>query len=347
MGSFPSSATATLSVEDVKRILGSEDEEDEMFCKVKERMTEEGQISTSEFFAAIDPLSGTDVDVEELQEMSCEYDEGILTLDEEIQEASQLDCSDMDLEEFDVEPRKACLFVASLDVSGNNVEDPSTFLSHFLFVRVLNLSGNPIKNVESFANLRFVTDLDLSFVSFQNQDLSKMYASCFPRLKRCNMENCELTNIPKWGCSDTLIELYLSENNIDSLENLAGYETLKQLDLSSNPVSSGSSTKEYKDNVLAMLPSLITLDKSRVLNRNKTEVKTTAKPLSLIEDIGNALLLNDTVADQMEFSKDKCSCLEGSPCISEYVCKDWAHRFDIAKAVRLRKGIRDLSGDIT
>ena len=345
MGSFPS--TTTLSVEDVKTILGSAD--DEIFYKVKERMTEDGQISTSDFYAAIDPLSGNhDVDVEELEEMSFEYDEEthILKLDETIREASQLDCSDMDLEEFDIEPRKACLFVASLDLSGNNIEDPSKFLNHFLFLRVLNLSGNPIKNVvESFTNIRFVTDLDLSFVTLQNQDLSKM---CFPRLQRCSLANCEMTIIPKWSwCSETLIELNLSENNIDSLENLAGYETLEQLDLSSNPVSSSSSTKQYKDNVLSMLPSLTILDKSRVLNRNKTTTEVIAKPLSSIEDIGNTLLLNDTVADQMEFSKDKCSCLEGNPCISKYVCKDWEHRFDIAKAVRIRKGIRDLSGNIT
>ena len=27
-----------------------------------------------------------------------------------------------------------------------------------------------------------------------------------------------------------------------------------------------------------------------------------------------------------------CSCLEGNPCVVAYNCKDWVHRFEVAKA---------------
>jgi hypothetical protein len=28
----------------------------------------------------------------------------------------------------------------------------------------------------------------------------------------------------------------------------------------------------------------------------------------------------------------RCSCIEGNPCAVAYNCKDWANRFDVAKA---------------
>ena len=38
--------------------------------------------------------------------------------------------------------------------------------------------------------------------------------------------------------------------------------------------------------------------------------------------------------------------LEGNPCHDKYRCKDWKNRFSVAKAARIRKGMRDLNGDI-
>ena len=39
-----------------------------------------------------------------------------------------------------------------------------------------------------------------------------------------------------------------------------------------------------------------------------------------------------SVADQNE-DRGSCSCIEGNPCQSQYTCKDWAHRFVVAKHV--------------
>jgi hypothetical protein len=30
-------------------------------------------------------------------------------------------------------------------------------------------------------------------------------------------------------------------------------------------------------------------------------------------------------------AKEGCSCLYGNPCMDQYVCSDWAHRFEVAK----------------
>ena len=43
-----------------------------------------------------------------------------------------------------------------------------------------------------------------------------------------------------------------------------------------------------------------------------------------------------SVADQNE-DRGSCSCIEGNPCQSQYTCKDWAHRFEIAKLVMEKK----------
>jgi len=354
MGSFPSSTKSTLSLEEVETFL-SHDED--LVERVKNSMENQGgssSISADDLFQVLDPLrAGKNVD--SLTEMNCEYDEetGVLKLDADVKDASELDASDLDLVEFKVLPRNAHFYVVNANFSGNDIVDSSTFLSNFLYLRVLNLSGNPI-NVHcleiSFKQLQYVLDLDLSFVSFENQDkvLERIYETCFPRLQKCNLENCEITKIPKWN-PETLIELNISENRIESLENLSRYKNIQILDMSENPISTSSSTKEYKDSVLSIFPtSLVLFDKSRVLRNDQENTATpTAKPLSSVKNIRNKLLCNDTIADQMEFTKDKCSCLEGNPCISKYVCKDWAHREEIAKAVRLQKGIRDLRGEIT
>ena len=55
--------------------------------------------------------------------------------------------------------------------------------------------------------------------------------------------------------------------------------------------------------------------------------------LDAVDGLKEAMLSKDTVADVNE-DRGSCSCLEGSACQSEYTCKDWAHRFEIAKRVR-------------
>eukprot|EP00976_Prorocentrum_cordatum_P017338 349051-Prorocentrum_minimum.AAC.3 len=38
--------------------------------------------------------------------------------------------------------------------------------------------------------------------------------------------------------------------------------------------------------------------------------------------------------NKFEFGEDSasCSCVEGNPCMSAYNCKNWAKRFEVAKA---------------
>jgi len=40
------------------------------------------------------------------------------------------------------------------------------------------------------------------------------------------------------------------------------------------------------------------------------------------------LKIND---DSLEKYKESCSCIEGNPCVDQYVCKNWPMRFAIAK----------------
>lgn len=58
------------------------------------------------------------------------------------------------------------------------------------------------------------------------------------------------------------------------------------------------------------------------------------------EGIMDAMIATDTVADANE-DRSSCSCLEGAACAVPDACKDWEHRFEIAKRVRDESGFSD------
>lgn len=42
-------------------------------------------------------------------------------------------------------------------------------------------------------------------------------------------------------------------------------------------------------------------------------------------------LRGDAGADIIKSKTESCSCIEGNPCLDRYACKDWEHRYDVAK----------------
>ena len=69
------------------------------------------------------------------------------------------------------------------------------------------------------------------------------------------------------------------------------------------------------------------------LNVNGTrKAESTALDVSTASVRGGlgSLKLCEDVAVAIE-EKSSCSCLFGNPCVSEYLCKDWANRIEVAK----------------
>eukprot|EP00940_MAST-03C_sp_MAST-3C-sp2_P003182 g3182.t1 len=247
--------------------------------------------------------------------------------------------------------------VVSLDLSGNALE-----LVSLRFVpncRSLNVSGNPIAENSLKTSLlksecaRHLLALDVSFVCLSENTIDFRVAT--PRLRRCDLENCDLTSVPNLPV--TLIELNISDNKIESIEGFSALNSLSALRLfeGRGNILEKASRASYRDAIRSKLDSLEIMDgfaieASSAGNSDRKHIGvpiSATKPLSAVDGIREAVQSTETVADDMDFSKDKCSCLEGNPCISKYVCKDWDHRFDVARCVRLRKGMRDLEGNIT
>ena len=107
--------------------------------------------------------------------------------------------------------------------------------------------------------------------------------------------------------------------------NLYGSLVLKAAALSRVCCDAG---RAYRDFVRGALPGLKVLD-NKILSMAGGNVR-----LDQIDGLQKAITRTDTIADAAE-GLESCSCLEGAACTSKYSCKDWEHRHEIAKKVRM------------
>lgn len=224
--------------------------------------------------------------------------------------------------------------VVVCDVSGNALAEfpPSAMPA----LRSLNLGGNPLDPAPKLA-LPLLLSLDLSYVELGDEGFAELDLSGLPALRRLVLEACGITTLgdatggPLAGVAGSLLELVANENEIEDMSSLAALGQLRRLcivDLRENPVCDDA---DYADAVKGLCPSLMELDTSKLKTGH-------IAALGELDGLAAAMAATDTVADQNE-DHGSCSCLEGNACLTPETCKDWAHRFEIAAAVRKDSGV--------
>ena len=105
--------------------------------------------------------------------------------------------------------------------------------------------------------------------------------------------------------------------------------------MAARPAQNRSLSRFQHAGVAALCASLA----PRLLELDTSKLKTgPIAALGELDGIGEAMMATDTVADVNE-DNGSCSCLEGNACLVPETCKDWAHRFEIAAAVRKKDGV--------
>jgi len=224
--------------------------------------------------------------------------------------------------------------VVVCDVSGNALGGFPSAATPAL--RSLSLAGNPLSPVPTLA-LPLLVSLDLSYVEMGDDGFAALKLSGVPGLRRLTLEGCGLSTLgpagegPLAAVAGSLLELVANENELEELDSLAALAQLRAVrivDLRENPVCEEAG---YEDEVKKLCPLLLELDTSKLKTGR-------IAALGELEGLAAAMAATDTVADQNE-DNGSCSCLEGNACLTPETCKDWAHRFAIAAAVRKEAGV--------
>jgi hypothetical protein len=203
--------------------------------------------------------------------------------------------------------------------------------------RHLSLSGCSFADQQplNFSSLGCLISLDLSFCPFDWLWTSLDLTILRNKLLVLDADSCELKQVPKCiACLAVLRRLSLQGNALehdDTWSALAVLGTscgssLREIDCRDNPIVEQGA--RYRSAMLNLVPSLAVLD-NKILNTSNAGAALQGEHLAHVRD---ALAGSDTVADKNE-DRGSCSCLEGNPCVTEYTCKDWKHRFAIAEAV--------------
>lgn len=158
--------------------------------------------------------------------------------------------------------------LTTLDLSKNRISDVAAL--RILFnLQQLNLAHNMITDIEPLTSLDYLTDLDLSFNEIE--ELSVLEIEGLRTLEKLNLGHNLLTDLKDltWIWGRSLIELDLSSNDINDINDIYGFFDLQVLNLSNNRVTDLS--------VLYFLKDL------RVLNLSN----------NLVEDITNLAEMKD------------------------------------------------------
>jgi hypothetical protein len=214
------------------------------------------------------------------------------------------------------------------------------------WLRLLSLVSVEAPALDLWGLSRLVV-LDVSAV--QTDDNALLDLSAVPALRRLTADSVGWDRLPAGLCALAHLESLSAQDNAmedpeASYEVLAQLHALRELDLRENPffMEIGQvALRRYRERVRQLLPELVTLDNQQ-LKLGGAATMSLAKVQGLREHMGRT----DTVADQNE-DHESCSCLEGTPCEQEYSCKDWKHRFEIAKYAREHHGKEARAGVAT
>jgi Leucine-rich repeat (LRR) protein len=170
--------------------------------------------------------------------------------------------------------------ITSLDLRYNLISDP-TPLQTLTQISVLSVRANPLTNLQAVAALTNLTWLDLSrdfgtdFVS----DVSSL--ASLPRLSTLMLAGCGYTNATLFKLLGPVRQLFLQNNSIASLVDLAGLTNIDALYLSGNQVVDAGP--------LTNLPRLASLH----LDRN---LCTNAAFVASLSNLTNVSLANNSLA---------------------------------------------------
>jgi hypothetical protein len=240
-----------------------------------------------------------------------------------------------------------------------------------LFLRELRLCGNGLAVVpdvgEAAATL---LALDLSHNNQLNiaDPVSEARLAKMTRLRRLDLRHCNLSHVARFEpppnsdagqrqiedqrrqraaaaggapvrkvppvCSlgsntATLEYLDLSHNGVRDFEqfrSLAVCKRVHTLAIANNPVAKSMARGAYGEAVRKLCLKLSAL---KVFNG---ESYTHGMQASSFADLQAGREANQGVGAGGGDDAASCSCVEGNPCMVAYNCKDWAHRFEVAKA---------------
>ena len=121
----------------------------------------------------------------------------------------------------------------------------------------------------------------------------------------------------------------LSHNAVSDFEqfrSLAVFKRMHTLAITGNPVARSMTRDAYSEAVRKLCLKLSAL---KVFNG---DAYTHGMQASSFADLQAGREANRGVGAGGGDDGASCSCIEGNPCMVSYNCKDWAHRFEVAKA---------------
>lgn len=218
------------------------------------------------------------------------------------------------------------LSCVSLDVSGNLLRSLESLPT--MWLRSLSLADNPLCSLDGLSTLfpRLLC-MDVSFVDLSSiHKLWSALAAC-SSLRSIDAEGANIHTLDGMQAMPSLLVLNLADNQVADLHVLSVLasfcKSLQCLDLRENPVALEMG---YRQSVASELPNLVEHD-------NQSKRKYIPKPRDQIcrPDPSGPKAVH--VIDGL-LQNERCSCLEGNPCIDPATCLDWQNRERVASNVR-------------
>lgn len=138
--------------------------------------------------------------------------------------------------------------IESLDLSGRHIVDLSG-LDCFHKLRSLDASDNDIKDISILSNCTLPLLESVSFANNKIHSIRALKGISFRNLVCLDLSNNTISNISSLGYMGRLKELYLSHNNLASIESLKDKINLEYLDISNNPIGEDIN-RLYEKNII-------------------------------------------------------------------------------------------------
>jgi hypothetical protein len=205
-------------------------------------------------------------------------------------------------------------------LNSNNITVVPDFGETCYTLLKLNLSNAPIclHHADSEENLRKLTRL--RSLTLQSCNISRI-SRCEPGGRNEQQETpqrCSLSSLVL-----TLECLDLSFNNIEDFEEIMTLGCLKRLvnlNISCNPMENMQNYSECARKLCLKLSTLKSFNGSGYKHGMKTA------------QFADIVARETGMGEQAGDDSSSCSCIEGNPCVVSYNCRNWARRYEIAKA---------------